>query len=60
MHATMPVRAKKITITLAKRSDWKVRRGHSPHRGGAGVHFDRRTNRLRTRPAQRQASLAEQ
>ena len=60
MHATKPVKSKKITITLATMNAWTVRRGHSAHRGGAGVHFDRRTNRLRTRSAQRQALLADQ
>lgn len=35
----------------------KVARGHSPHRGGAGVHQDRRTKRNRTRSAQRRAAI---
>ena len=61
MHAvTMPDKSKHTRITLARLDPLKVKRGHSAHRGGAGVHFDRRTNRLRTRSAQRQASLADQ
>ena len=53
MHATMPIKSKKVTITLPKLA-WRVKRGHSAHRGGAGTHHDRRTNRNRTRSAQRQ------
>jgi len=61
MHpVTMPVKTARTRITLARLDPWKVKRGHIAHRGGAGVHIDRRTNRLRTRSAQRQASLAEQ
>ena len=59
MHATMPIKSKKVTITLPKLA-WRVKRGHSAHRGGAGTHHDRRTNRYRTRSAQRQALLADQ
>lgn len=61
MHTvSMPDKAMHTRITLARLDPWKVRRGHSAHRAGAGVHFDRRTNRLRTRAAQRQASLAQE
>ena len=60
MHATMPVKSKKVTITLATKNAWKVRRGHSAHRGGAGTHQDQRTNRMRSRGDVRRASLAEQ
>ena len=58
MHATMPVKSEHITITLPTPNPWQVKRGHPAHRGGG--HFDRRTNRLRTRSAQRQVSLADQ
>ena len=59
MHAVnMPDKSKRTTITL-QIEPWRVKRGHSAHRGGAGVHHDRRLHRLRTRSAQSRAALAE-
>lgn len=57
MHAVvMPDKKKNSTITL-RLEPWKVKRGHAAHRGGNGVHGDRRSNRLRTRAFQRRAAL---
>lgn len=59
MHAVkMPDKSKNIRITLAV-DLWKFKRGHVAHRGGSGVHCDRRTNRLRSRGDQRRAALAD-
>ena len=38
---------------------WKVGRGHSSHRGGSGLHKDRRTKRNRTRGAQNRNAIRE-
>ena len=60
MHAVvMPDQSKNITIKLPPLKPW-VKRGHIVHRGGSGVHGDRRTNRLRTRGDQRRAILAQE
>ena len=56
---TMPNKSKFNTITLIPPKG-KVRRGHQPHRSGAGTHHDRRTNRLRSRGDQRRAVLAQE
>jgi hypothetical protein len=56
----MPVSTKNITITLPRLDPSRSKRGHSAHRTGAGTHHDRRTNRLRTRSAQRQAALTQE
>ena len=58
MHAvTMPDKSKRTRITLPSLDPWRVKRGHTAHRGGAGSHQDRRTARLRTRSAQRREAL---
>jgi len=51
---------KKETITLTIQvKPWKVGRGHSEHRSGAGVHGDRRTKRQRTRSEQNRNAIKE-
>jgi hypothetical protein len=48
------------TILLLKdKKPWEVSKGHQPHRGGAGLHADKRTKRAKTRQAVRQRVLAE-
>lgn len=60
MHTTtMKKDNRKTTIVLPPLNPWEVAKGHNKHRGGAGTHADRRTNRLRTRAAQRQAALSD-
>jgi hypothetical protein len=50
MHAvTMPDKSKLTTIKLPPLHTWKIRRGHVAHRGGSGLHWDRRLKRLRSR-----------
>lgn len=51
---------KKTTIVLLPLMPWQVAKGHKQHRGGAGTHADRRTNRLRTRAAQHRAALSDE
>jgi hypothetical protein len=38
---------------------WKVGRGHSAHRGGAGAMGDRRTKRQRTRSEKNRTAIRE-
>lgn len=56
----MLVSTKNITMTLPRLDLTRLKRGHSAHRSGAGVHYDRRTNRLRTRSAKRRAALTQE
>ena len=55
---TMRKDERKTTITIHV-DPLKVAKGHQAHRGGAGLHNDRRTKRLRTRSAQRRAALSD-
>lgn len=59
MHSVnMPDKTKRTTITLPPLNPWEISRGHRPHRGGTGMHEDRRLKRLRSRGDQRRAALA--
>jgi hypothetical protein len=49
----------KTTIVLPPLPPWEVAKGHQQHRGGAGTHADRRTNRQRTRATQQRAALSD-
>jgi hypothetical protein len=49
MHNTMPTNPKRTRITLPPLQQWKVKRGHTAHRGGAGTQLDPRTKRQRSR-----------
>lgn len=58
MFAPKPIENKNITTIYVVATDpTKISRGHKPHRGGAGKHADRRTNRQRTRATQLQHAL---
>jgi len=60
MHTTTERKdSKKTTIVLPALKPWEVAKGHQQHRGGAGTHADRRTNRLKTRAAQQRAALSD-
>lgn len=48
---------KKTILTIVDPTPWKVRKGHQPHRSGAGKHLDKRTKRLRTRQAANTAAF---
>lgn len=53
MHTTKPIKSRRqTTITIPPVDPTKIARGHRPHRGGAGVHADRRLKRLKTRAEQ--------
>lgn len=39
----------KITLKITATPIWALPKGHRERRGGAGIHGDRRTRRLRTR-----------
>lgn len=53
MHTTTPIKnRRRTTITLPPIDPTKIARGHRPHRGGSGVHGDRRLKRLKTRREQ--------
>lgn len=53
MHVTTPPKNRnRTTITLPTIDPTKIARGHRPHRGGSGVHADRRLKRLKTRGEQ--------
>ena len=56
---TMPKNKRTAPIVLPPIDYSKIKTGHRPHRGGVGIHQDGRTNRLRTRAAQRHAALSE-
>lgn len=50
MHTTTPIKNRRTTtIKLPPVDPTKIARGHRPHRGGSGVHADRRLKRLKTR-----------
>jgi len=49
----------KETIKINVKPVWKISKGHSEHRGGAGLHEDRRTKRARTRSAKIRKILQE-
>lgn len=53
------IEGNRTVLILNEKKPWQVGKGHQPHRGGAGLHADKRTKRLRTRQAQRQAAFAE-
>lgn len=58
MFIPKPIENKNTTtIHIVGTDPTKISRGHKPHRGGAGKHADRRTNRLRTRATQLQQAL---
>ena len=60
MHAVvMPDKSKNMTIKLPPLKPL-VQRGHIAHRGGSGIHGDRRTNRLMTHGDQTRAVLAQE
>lgn len=46
-------------IKLNVKPSWKVSRGHSEHRSGAGVHQDKRARRERTRSSQQRKAINE-
>ena len=46
----------KFTIKLDTKPVWKVSRGHSDYRGGAGKH-DNRPRKLRTKTAQKNQAI---
>lgn len=48
----MSRKKKKIKLETNPKDEWEVSRGHFPHRGGGGLHKDRRTKRNRTRKDQ--------
>ena len=48
--------SKKFTIELKTKPTWKVSRGHSAYRGGAGKH-DNRPRKLRTRAARKNQAI---
>lgn len=50
----------KTHISIPSSNPCRVKRGHSAYRGGAGVHADRRTHRLRTRSTQKRFAIQEQ
>ena len=50
----------KTTISIPASNPARVKRGHSAYRGGAGVHADRRTHRLRTRSDKKRFAVQEQ
>ena len=59
MYATtQPTNSKQTTIILPPLKAWRLSKGHIADRGDAGVHADRRTNRLRTRQDRERAALA--
>ena len=47
---------KKFTIQLNTKPTWKISRGHSDYRGGAGKH-DNRPRKLRTRNSQKRQAI---
>ena len=47
---------KKFTIKLNTKPTWKISRGHSDYRGGAGKH-DNRPRKLRTRNSQKRQAI---
>lgn len=58
MHTTTPIKSRNPTsIKLPPVDPTKIARGHRPHRGGAGIHADRRLKRLRTRGDQRREAV---
>jgi len=60
MHTTTERKDnRKTTIVLPPLNPWQVSKGHHQHRGGAGTHADRRTNRQRTRATQQRAALTD-
>lgn len=58
MHTVTPPKNKKHVLKLPP-FDHMNRRGHRPHRGGAGSHGDRRLKRQRTRAALGRAASGE-
>jgi hypothetical protein len=48
--------ATKFTIKLNTKPAWKISRGHSDYRGGAGKH-DNRPRKLRTKSAQKNQAI---
>ena len=46
------------SFTIPSKKPWTVSKGHSPHRGGSGLH-DSRTNRQRTRSTAFQAAVSD-
>lgn len=50
----------KTHISIPASNPARVKRGHSAYRGGAGIHADRRTNRLRTKSAQKRFAIQDQ
>jgi hypothetical protein len=49
----------KTTITIKTKPIWKAAKGHQTHRGGAGIHGDRRLGRLKTRGNKDQKAIDE-
>jgi len=47
-----------MKIQIKAKQQWEVGQGHRPHRGGSGVHLDKRTKRQRTRAAQKRIALS--
>lgn len=47
----------KTTINIKAKKPWKLATGHVPHRGGAGIHGDKRLKRLKTRRSQNQKAI---
>ena len=45
----MSRKKKTIKLETNPKEEWEVSKGHMPHRGGGGLHKDRRTKRARTR-----------
>lgn len=58
MHTVMPPKNDKHILKLPP-LDPTARRGHRPHRSGAGLHRDRRLKRQRTRADQRRTAMRE-
>jgi len=59
MHTVTQQKDKKNVVKLPPFNPAKVKRGHRPHRGGAGTHDDRRLKRLRSRGDQRRVAIGE-
>lgn len=49
----------KTTIKVDVIPEYKVPKGHMPHRSGAGLHKDKRTKRKRTRATQQKDSIGD-
>jgi hypothetical protein len=49
----------KTKMKIETKAVWELPRGHRAHRGGAGIHADRRTKRENTRSAKLRKILQE-